>query len=76
MTLIPDNELRAECFQLLVDKFGYLDTERFIVMMSKSPMDYTTWHHRHFDTGESVRELGEKIKAFARLKRRCTQTEA
>ena len=44
--------------------------------MSKSPMDYTTWHQRHFDTGESVRELGEKVKAFARAKRRCPQVEA
>lgn len=44
--------------------------------MSKLPMDYTTWHQRHFDTGESVRELGEKVKAFARAKRRCAQVEA
>ena len=64
MTMIPDNELRTECFQLLVDRFGHLDTERFVVMMSRSPMDYTTWHQRH-----SVRELGEKIKAFAKTRK-------
>ena len=44
-------------------------------LMSKSPMDYTTWHQRHFDTGESVRELGEKVKAFARSKRRCAEVD-
>ena len=31
--------------------------------------DYTTWHQRHFDNGESVRELGEKIKKFIAAKR-------
>ena len=69
MTMIPDNQLRAECFNVLVDHFGYLDTERFVVMMSRSPEDYTTWHQRHFDNGESVRELGEKIKKFIAAKR-------
>ena len=68
MTMIPDNQLRAECLNVLVDRFGYLDTERF-VMMSRSPEDYTTWHQRHFNNGESVRELGEKIKKFVTAKR-------
>lgn len=31
--------------------------------------DYTTWHQRHFDNGESVSELGEKIKKFVAAKR-------
>ena len=35
----------------------------------RSPEDYTTWHQRHFDNGESVRELGEKIRKFAADKR-------
>ncbi len=48
---------------------GYLDTERFVGMMSRSPEDYTTWHRRYFDNGESVRELGEKIKKSAVAKR-------
>jgi len=74
MTMISDNELRTECFRTLVDRFGHLDTERFIVMMSKSPMDYTTWHQRHFDNGESVRELGEKIMAFSEAKRQHETT--
>ena len=67
--MIPDNQLRAECFNALVDHFGYLDTERFVVMMSRSPEDYTTWHQRRFGNDESVRELGEKIKKFAAAKR-------
>ncbi len=69
MTMISDNQLRTECFNVLVEHFGYLDTERFVVMMSRSPEDYTSWHQRHFANGESVRELGEKIKAFAAAKR-------
>ena len=69
MTMIPDNQLRAECLNVPVDRFGYLDTERFVVMMSRSPEYYTTWHQRHFNNGESVRELGEKIKKFVTAKR-------
>lgn len=69
MTTLADNELKTECFNVLIDRFGHLDTERFVVMMSRSPEDYTSWHRRHFDNGESVRDLGEKIKAFAAAKR-------
>ena len=72
MTMIPDNQLRTECFNVLVSHFGYLDTERFVVMMRRSPEDYTTWHQRHFGNGESVRELGEKIKRFVAAKRQNT----
>ena len=71
MTRIPDNELRTLCFSVLVDRVGHLDTERFVAMISRSSEDYTTWHRRHFDNGESARELGEKVKAFAATKRRC-----
>ncbi len=69
MTRIPDNELRTLCFSVLVDRVGHLDTERFVAMISRSSEDYTTWHRRHFDNGESVRELGEKVKAFVAAKR-------
>ena len=69
MTMIPDNQLRTECFNVLVNHFGYLDTERFVAMMSRSTEDYTTRHQRHFANGEYVRELGEKLKAFAVAKR-------
>ena len=69
MTRIPDNELRTLCFSVLVDRVGHLDTERFVAMISRSSEDYTTWHRRHFDNGESARELGEKVKAFAAAKR-------
>ena len=59
-TLLPDSR---------VDHFGYLDTERFVVMTSRFPEDYTSWHQRHFANEESVCELGEKIKAIATAKR-------
>lgn len=71
MTMIPDNELRTLCFNVLVDRVGYLDTERFVAMISRSTEDYTSWHQRHFGNGESARTLGGKIKAFAATKRQC-----
>ena len=70
MEMISDNQLRTECFNVLVEHFGYLDTERFVIMMSRSPEDYTTWHRRHFSTDETVRELGKKIKEFTAARHR------
>lgn len=73
MTLIPDRQLRTECFNILVNRFGCLNTERFVAMLNQQPEDYTSWHERHFDNGETVRELGEKVKAFAAEKRERDQ---
>ena len=42
---------------------------RVQALMSSGEVDYTTWHQRHFNNGESVRELGEKIKAFAKTRK-------
>lgn len=75
MTSIPDNELRTMCFNDLIDRVGYLDTERFVAMVSRSSEDYTSWHCRHFNDGLSARDLGEKVKAFA-ARKRLSQTVA
>ena len=42
---------------------------RVQALMRSGEVDYPTWHQRHFNNGESVRELGEKIKAFARTRK-------
>ena len=64
MTTITDTELRTTCFHALVERVGYLGTERFIVMMNRSPEDYTTWREMQPDADETIEDLGAKIMAY------------
>jgi hypothetical protein len=64
MTTVTDTELRTTCFHALVERVGYLGTERFIVMMNCSPEDYTAWREAQPDAEETIEDLGAKIMAY------------
>ena len=38
--------------------------ERFIVMMNRSPEDYTAWREMQIDADETIEDLGAKIMAY------------
>ena len=38
-----DNVLRYEAMELLMQKFGAVDAERFISMVKRDTFDYTEW---------------------------------
>ena len=38
-----DNALRYEAMELLMQKFGAVDAERFISMLKRDTFDYTEW---------------------------------
>lgn len=60
-----DVELKSICFNALAKLVGHVDMERFIVMMSREPRDYTLWRQSQFcDGDETIEELGEKIMAY------------
>ena len=67
---ISDNELTMRGMNLLKEAFGPVDAERFVYVMTRDGFDYTEWQRNLFD-GETVRSLGEKIKAFAAEKRQA-----
>ena len=67
---ISDNELTMRGMNLLKEAFGPVDAERFVYVMTRDGFDYTEWQRNLFD-GETVRLLGEKIKAFAAEKRQA-----
>ena len=74
---MTDIELKATCFNALTELVGHIGMERFIVMMSREPHDYTKWRDAHFDEpGETIEELGAKIKAFVPPHRRASTEEA
>jgi hypothetical protein len=35
--------LRKTAMQVLIDRFGVVETERFISSLSREPFDYTVW---------------------------------
>jgi len=60
---ISDNELTMRGMNLLKEEFGPVDAERFVYVMTRDGFDYTEWQRDLFK-GETVRTLGEKMKAF------------
>ena len=63
---ISDNELTMRGMNLLKEEFGPVDAERFIYVMTRDGFDYTEWQRDLFK-GETVRSLGEKMRAFKPL---------
>ena len=61
MKAMTDNELLTICFDALVERVGYVGTERFIAVMNREPEDYTRWRENQPDEEESIEKLGAKI---------------
>ena len=68
MKTMTDNELLTLCFDTLVERVGYVGTERFIAVMNREPEDYTLWLENQPDEEESIEELGAKIMEFEAAK--------
>jgi hypothetical protein len=51
--------LRRGAMQTLIEKFGIVETERFISLVIKEPSNYTDWRRDMYD-GISVEELSAK----------------
>lgn len=54
-----DSILKLEGINLLIEKLGEVDAERFIALIIKEPFDYTKWQKDLF-TGQSVKTLSAK----------------
>lgn len=54
-----DSVLKLEGINILIDKLGEVDAERFIALIIKEPFDYTKWQKDLFD-GMSIKELSKK----------------
>lgn len=59
-----DMVVKMEGMDALVSRLGYVDAERFIVLITKEPFDYTKWRENHLDNGESVREISHKAMEY------------
>ncbi len=55
-----DTIVRNEGMEALVSKLGYVDAERFIMLISREPFDYTEWRQKNLREDSSVRELSSQ----------------
>ncbi|MBQ7188523.1 MAG: hypothetical protein IJR99_03815 [Kiritimatiellae bacterium] len=64
-TTLTDSELKATCFDALTALVGPVGMERFIVLITREPRDYTKWRETQFcEDGETLEQLAAKIRAY------------
>lgn len=61
-----DAVIRQEGINALISQLGYVDAERFIVLITKEPFDYTKWREQALDDGLSVRQLSQKAMQYSK----------
>lgn len=54
-----DTIIKIEGIEALIEKLGYVDAERFIMLISKNTFDYTKWRQENLDRNISIRELSK-----------------
>lgn len=60
-----DTVVKREGINALISQLGYVDAERFIVLITKEPFDYTKWREQSLDEGLSVRQLSRKAMMYS-----------
>ena len=63
MKAMTDNELLTICFDALVERVGYVGTERFIAVMNREPEDYTRWRENQPDEEESIDRKSTRLNS-------------
>lgn len=64
-----DTIVKREGMDALISNLGYVDAERFIVLMSRESFDYTKWREEHLDEGLNVRKLSKKAYEYSQKQR-------
>ena len=55
-----DSIVRAEGMNVLFEKLGKVDAERFISLIIREPFDYTSWRETLNNENISLRELSQQ----------------
>ena len=56
--MITDTELKINGYQILSDKLGEVEAERFIALLQREKFDYTKWQ-KNLWKNMSVRQLSQ-----------------
>ena len=62
-----DTEIKMEGIEVLIEKLGEVEAERFISLMIKEPFDYTKWQRKLFK-GEGIEEISKKAMELRKRK--------
>lgn len=58
--------IKQEGINALIEKLGYVDAERFIVLITSEPFDYTKWREQALNEESSVRQLSKKAMQYSK----------
>jgi len=59
---LTDSEIKTFGFRALVDAFGDVNAERFIMLTLREPMDYTKWRERNMYLDGDLHALAERVR--------------
>lgn len=60
-----DTVVKQEGINALISQLGYVDAERFIVLMTSESFDYTKWREQSLDEGLSIRQLSKEAMRYS-----------
>ncbi len=61
-----DTIIKTEGMEALISRLGHVDAERFIVLLSKEPFDYTEWRKIGLEQDVDVATLSQRAEAFSK----------
>lgn len=64
-----DTIVKQQGMDALISNLGYVDAERFIMLMSKEPFDYTKWRELYLDDSLNVRQLSKKAQEYSKMQK-------
>ena len=61
---MTDTLLKTKAMDVLVKTLGVVETERFIALVLKEPLDYTEWRRDNLDNDITVSELSRQATEY------------
>jgi hypothetical protein len=61
--MLTDFEIKKKGFRILIENLGDVDTEKFISLIIKDPLDYTKWQSTLW-TNQTVDKLSEQAMDY------------
>lgn len=61
-----DTIIRQEGMNALISQLGCVDAERFIVLISREPFDYTKWREQYLEGESDIRQLSRKALEYSK----------
>ncbi|HHV10564.1 MAG TPA: hypothetical protein GXX75_09850 [Clostridiales bacterium] len=61
---MTDTLIKEKGMKILIEQLGYVEAERFIMLMNREPFDYTGWREENLEEPSSVRELSRMAMGY------------